>query len=145
MNPFQVLGLPVTATKAEIVERHNHLCEVTPEEQHPRLHQARRELLTHPAERRMHEVLEIPGTRYQERERTWRTFERRHRRNPVDRTVLRESAAGLRVDDIDLAAVIGLLLDGLLTFPEVDIEPALAEAPAYENPRMMEVHDVLFG
>ncbi len=145
MNPFQVLGLPVTATKADIVERHRQLCEVTPEDQHPPFHQARRDLLTNPDERRMHEVLEIPATEYQERERTWRRFEHRHRRAAVDLTALRHSAQGLRLDDVDLAGVIGLLLDELLTLPEVDIHRALAEVPAYENPQMMEIRDVLFG
>lgn len=145
MNPFQVLGLPVTATKAEVVERHRQLCETRPEHEHPSFHQARRDLLTHPDERRMHEVLEVPGTEYRERERTWRMFEQRYRRNPVDLTALRQGARGLRLDDVDLARVIGLLLDELLALPDVDIRPALAELPAYDNPQITEIRDVLFG
>lgn len=146
-NPFHVLGLPTGATREDIVERGQELAELASgDEERHRVLEAQRELITHPATRLRHELLEVPGTAYRERE--WAAFERRHRKGPVDLKALAASSEPLRREDFDLRAVLALRLDDLLRPPpEADLRPALENPPVRPTcgAPPIEVSDVLFG
>jgi hypothetical protein len=145
-NPFHVLSLPVDATTEEVVERSHERAELaeSDEERHLVV-EAQRELITNPATRLSHELLEAPATDY--RDQQWRTFEHRNRRPPVDCDALMAAAVPLRRTDVDVHALITTVLENLLRGPDVDVRPALA-APPVRPPRgepPLEVRDVLFG
>jgi hypothetical protein len=145
-NPFHVLALPTDATTADIVDRGEELTELarTDEERHAAI-EAQRELITHPATRLLHEVLEVPDASYRERDRA--AFERRNKRNPVDLTALAAGANPLRRTDFNVHAVIGFLLDDLLRPPPVDVRRAVENPPVPPEVGAppIEVRDVLFG
>lgn len=145
-NPFHVLGLPRNANDKEVVLRGDELgLTEEPGEAQDLVRWAVRELTVHPATRRVHELLEVPGTDY--RDERWARFERLNRRSPVDLVALAAGSPPLRASDFDLGAVIGLLLDELLSPPVVDLRPAAAgpPVPRTDGPPPMEVHDVVFG
>lgn len=145
-NPFHLLGLSTGATKEDIVDRCAELAELThvDEERHAVL-AAQRELITNPAHRSRHEVLEVPGTRYRDQERD--AFEHRNKRSQVDVKALAGDGIPLRRQDFNFQAIIGAVLDDLLVPPATDIRPAIERAPVAptlgEPP--IEVSDVIFG
>jgi len=145
-NPFHVLALPTDATKPDIVERSDELADMAPtdDDRHAVI-EAQRQLITNPATRLLHEVLEVPDTSY--REQDWKVFENRNKRNPVNPTALAAGANPLRRTDFNIQAVIGFLLDDLLRPPPVDVRRAVENPPV--PPEMgappIEVRDVLFG
>lgn len=145
-NPFHELGIPVDASDADVVSRgHEWIETADTEEAAQDARRAMRELTTHPRERALHELLEMPDTDY--RNTAWEQFARRHRKNPVDPRALVDGAQPLRVADFDLRGVLALLLDDLLTPPAVDIGPAVwnAPEPPVFGPPPIEVGDVIFG
>jgi hypothetical protein len=144
-NPFHVLRLPVEATKAQVVRRGEELSQFASDAEIVTIREAVAAIITHPDVRRRHELLEVPGARYRTDE--WAGFERRYRKNPVDLDALAAAARPLAPADFDPAAIIGLLLDGLLQPPEPDLRPALRHAPVPPDPAgpPLEVRDVLFG
>jgi hypothetical protein len=145
-NPFHLLGLPIGATKEDIVDRCAELAELarTDEERHAVL-AAQRELITNPADRPRHEVLEVPGARYRDQE--WDAFEHRNKRNPVDLKELGVDGVPLRRENFDFHAIIGMVLDDLLVPSANDIRPAVERPPVAptlgDSP--IEVSDVIFG
>ena len=145
-NPFHVLGLPTDASTEAIVARAREAAELA-ENDADRLAvvEAQRELITHPAGRLRHELLEPPGSDYRDRE--WETFEHRHKRNPINFAAAADGAPPLRREDFDLPAVLGLAVDEVLVPPEPDVPAALAEPPVpptWDTPPV-EVRHVLFG
>jgi hypothetical protein len=145
-NPFHVLGLPVDATETEIVHRGQELVELAETAEETQLARwAIQELSTHPATRRVHELLEVPDPQYRQEE--WERFERRNRRNPVDLDALAEGSPPLRTKDFDLRAILGLLLDDVLSPPPVDLRPAVENPPVppAAGAPPIEVNDVVFG
>ena len=145
-NPFHLLGLPVGATEQDIVERLQELSELAEtDEERRRFRKAADELVKHPSIRRQHELLEMPGAKY--REEQWKAFEHRNKRNPVDLKALAAGASTPRTEDFDLKAIIGLLLDSLLSPPAADIRPAVDNPPVAPGPGAspVELSDVVFG
>jgi len=144
-NPFHVLRLPIAATNAEVVRRGEELSQSVSDAELVTVREAVAAIITHPDVRRRHELLEVPGTRYRTEE--WADFEHTHRKNPVDLDALAAAGRPLTRADFDPAAVIGLLLDGLLRPPDPDLSPALEHAPVPPGPPgpPLEVRDVLFG
>jgi hypothetical protein len=145
-NPFHELRLALDASADDVVragEERVDLAENPDEARDAR--RAVQELNTHPRDRARHELLEVPDADYGDGE--WERFARRNRRNPVDLTALAASGQPLQVNDFDLRAVLGLLLDDLLAPPDVDVEPAVRAAPApiTLGPPPLEVRDVVFG
>ncbi|WP_410597484.1 hypothetical protein [Amycolatopsis sp. lyj-23] len=145
-NPFHVLQLPADATGKEIVDRAAEAAELadTDAERHA-IAEARRALITHPEVRLRHELLEVPGSGYLERD--WEPFEHENRRNPVDFSAMTEGAVPLRRADFDLRAILGLVLDEVLALPEPDVAAALTDPPVrpvWDAPPI-EVRHVLFG
>lgn len=145
-NPFHELGIPVDASDADVVSRGQERVELADSDEAAQdARRAMQELTTHPRERARHELLEVPDTDY--RNTAWKRFAQRNRKYPVNPQALADGAQPLRVADFNLRGVVGLLLDDLLTPPDVDLGAAVRNAPeppAY-GPPPMEVRDVIFG
>ncbi|GAA1557041.1 hypothetical protein GCM10009678_45070 [Actinomadura kijaniata] len=145
-NPFHVLGLSPDADRDTVVARGRELSDLADTEERRALcGWAVRELLGSPGTRRVHELLEVPGAAYRDEE--WEDFARRHRRRPANTKALKRAAEELRTADFDLAAILGLVLDGLLEPPPVDLAEGVRAAPVPPGPGdpPLEVTDVLFG
>ncbi|MBT2207928.1 MULTISPECIES: hypothetical protein [Actinomadura] len=144
-NPFHALGLPVDADRELIVERGQEMADLaTSDEERDVYRWAVGELIHDEAARRVHAILEVPGTDYDDDR--WARFERRHRASPVDPAALR--AAGRPSPEVfDIPQIIDVVLDWMLTPPEVDVDEAVRHVPV--RPRLdeppLEVSDVLFG
>jgi hypothetical protein len=143
-NPFHVLGLPIDASEADIVARGEELCQVADEAELPAIREAVTDLITHPAARRLHELLEVPGAQYRDDE--WAIFAKSHKKPPVDLDTLANAARPLTAANFDLSAIVALVLDGMLSPPTVDLR-ALLHAPVPPGPGgpPVEVSNVLFG
>jgi hypothetical protein len=148
-NPFHVLRLPTDAPTRDIVERAAEAAELAgTDAERQAVVEAQRDLITHPAGRLRHELLEAPGTDYHDRE--WEAFEHRHKRDPIDFAAIAGDAAPLRRTDFDLPAVLGFAVDEVLTGlrPEPpDLAAALTDPPVpprWDAPPV-EVRHVLFG
>jgi hypothetical protein len=147
-NPFQILGLPTDATTREITEHGEELCATAEPDEQLLYRRAVEELITHPFVRLQHELYEVPGTGYADE--AWESFLRKHKRNPIRRASAElEDVAPPSVQDFNPAALMELLLDGLLTTPEVEITPAMLTGPWRSDPdplsAPLEVQDVIFG
>lgn len=142
-NPFMILELPTVAGKAAIAARAQELSEVDGEAR-LLVRWAVDQLLTSASARLRHELAEVPGAIYRDPE--WLTFERRHRRRPPDAAALAAASPPPGLADVDLQALLDLLLEGLLELPLPDLEPALRAAPfapgCGDSP--LEVNDVIF-
>ena len=142
-NPFTLLELPTTADKAAIAARAQELSEVDGE---ARLHVrwAVDQLLGSAATRLRHELFEVPGAVYRDPE--WLGFERRHRKRPTAAATLAAASPPPRLADVDLPALLDLLLDGLLELPVPDLEAALRAAPFAPGcgASPLELSDVIF-
>ena len=145
-NPFQVLGLPADATKADIVACGEELCDLAETEDLRLLYRwAMDQLLTNPRTRLQYELFEIPNAQYEDQ--AWKDFARKYGRKPVDLTALVKEASPARLEHFDLSALIQLVLDGLLTIPEADLTAVLDSSPFLPGygPPPLEVRDVIFG
>jgi hypothetical protein len=143
-SPFEILGLPVDATNAEIVEREDDASAQRTDQEELLCRMASHDLLTHALTRVVYELFEIPGAQY--RDPGWERFVKLHEKSPVNLKELARTSRLPRLEDFNLAAVVGLALDGLLRVPEADIAPAIEHNPftAECNPPL-EVRDVIFG
>jgi hypothetical protein len=144
-NPFQVLGLPTNASKKDIVDRGEELY-VTAETEEQRLlyRWAKEQLLTNQHIRLLYELFELPDTRYEDLE--WEEFVRKYRRNSLHLDALVKDAPPIGLEDFDITALIRLLLQGMFTVPEIDIDDILKRSPFAPRSRPpLEVRDVLFG
>ncbi len=145
-NPFKVLGLPADAGNEDIVERSQELVDLGGTDEKAQLYRwAVEELITKSITRLEYELFEIPGTRYENLE--WETFTRKNKENPVNLNALIEETSIPSLRDFDMAALIRLFLDGLLTLPDVDIKAAVESLPFQpdKGPPPLEVRDVIFG
>ncbi len=143
-NPFFVLGLPSDATRADIVAREQELYETAETKEEGLLFRwAKEQLITNPRIRLAYELFELPDTNYEDP--IWESFVRAHKKKPGDLNALtRENPPS--VEDIDLAALIRLLLDDLVTLPDADISAAIDESLFKLDYRLpLEVRDVIFG
>ncbi|WP_200308009.1 hypothetical protein [Streptomyces adelaidensis] len=144
-NPFHVLGLPVSVGDDEVVERFRELALTGAQDAGALAEWAKDELLGLPEKRELHVLLEAPGADYWGDR--WADFAQRYGRRPVAFDTRSGRAQAPRAADFDLAAVARRLRDGMLMPPEVDIRPALDDAPVplYLEQPPLEVRDVLFG
>ena len=145
-NPFQILGLPTSASNAEIVERGQDLSDAAPTQDERRLYRwAIEQLITKQSTRLVHELFEVPGADYEDPE--WEGFARSFARNPVNLSELVRNSAEVGPEDFDVLGLIDLVLDGLLEVSALDSEAALLEPPVEADcgPPPLEVRDVLFG
>jgi hypothetical protein len=144
-NPFQVLGLPTTATKAEIVTRGEELCATSEPDEQLLCRWAIEQLITHPFTRLEYELAEVPDTHYEDE--AWNAFMRKHKRNPMKRANNIEEVAPLCLADFNLTALLQLVLEDLLIVPEVNVTSASLDSPFLpdHNAPPLEVQDVIFG
>ncbi|HLZ57837.1 MAG TPA: hypothetical protein VKR06_12885 [Ktedonosporobacter sp.] len=147
-NPFEVLGLPVEATVAAITKRGEALVQTAASDEQRRLyHWAIAELTTRSSTRLRYELYEPPDTQYQAEREAWNSFARKHKINSVKRSALAKETPALSLEDFNLEALLGLLLEGFLAVPPTDIIPAIKASPfareAIAPP--LEVRDVIFG
>lgn len=144
-NPFLLLGLPTTATRQEIVERGQELCDLADSESARGLYRwALEQLITNPQRRLEYELFELPDAVYENAE--WERFCRIHSRLP-NRPDPGGGAAPPTVADVDLGALMDLVLEDMLQWPEPDPSQAAAFPPfdPGPGPPPLEITDVLFG
>jgi hypothetical protein len=144
-NPFRVLMLPIDATLAEIVSQGEnlHLVAATREEE-MLIRWATEQVRTNPRTRLAYELFELPDTQYDDE--AWENFTRRHRRREQDLDTLAKDAPVPGLEDLDLAALTGLLLEDVLTIGEANLDQAIDGAPhvpRYTLP--LEEGDVICG
>jgi hypothetical protein len=144
-NPFHVLGLPVSASDEEVVQRFQELAVTGAEDAGPLAEWAKDELMGLPEKKELHVLLESPGADY--RGERWEDFAGQYGRRPVAFDGQSGRPAPPRTTDFDLGAVARMLLDGMLTPPDVDVRPALRSAPVplYLERPPLEVRHVIFG
>lgn len=145
-NPFQILELPTNATRNQIAERGGEKCDLAETNEQRLLYRwAMEQLITNPDTRLEYELFEMPDTEYKDEE--WERFVKAHRRNPVDLAALIKEIPPPRLEDFDLAALIQIILDGILIVPEADIKIAVDNSPfrAGIGVPPLEVRDVIFG
>ena len=145
-NPFQVLRLPVNATKKEIKEQGEELSDLAETDELRLLYRwAVEQLFTNPRTRLEYELFEVPDAQYEDQR--WEGFARAHRKNPVNLAVLVKESSPACLEDFDLAALIRLFMDFILIIPKADISAAIDGSPflpGYSRPPL-EVRDVIFG
>ena len=94
LSPFHVLGLPVDASREEIVERADELARISGSHEDRKLIAwAKGELTTDPVLRARYERTEPRGTDYARQQR-WEDFVRDFTRNPVTAQSLTDSSGG---------------------------------------------------
>jgi hypothetical protein len=145
-NPFKVLGLPVDAGNKTIVEKGRELRQFAESEEMSQQYRiAIESLITHPMTRLEYELFELPGTRYEDPE--WERFARLFRRNPVSIDSLAGEAPPASIEDFNMEAIIGLLLDGMLAVDMAGVETAVEHLPyeAGNGSPPLGVRDVIFG
>lgn len=145
-NPFKVLGLSVDASYGDIVARKKELDIMAESEEQQLLFKwATEQLITNKLTRLQYELFEVPQARY--RDDAWERFTRIHRRNPVDVTAITEGISPPGKDDFDLAALVDLVLRGMLAIPDTDMREAIENAPFRPGRGLppLEVRDVIFG
>ena len=144
-NPFQVLGLTTGASKKDIVERGQELYDTADtDEQRQLFRWAKEQLLTNPRTRLEYALFEMPETQYDNPE--WEQCIRRYKRNPVRLEALVKDIPPVTLEDFDIAALIQVLLQGLLTVPDADITEAVNGSPFLPRSKpALEVRDVIFG
>ena len=140
-NPFQVLGLPTTATNADIVARGQELGVGAEADEQMLIHQAIEALITHPLKRLEYELFEVPDAQYEDQ--TLEKLVRLFKRNPIHTN--REEAPAPALDDVDLTTLMQLLLDELLTVAQSDLKAAIYNPPFGQRlDQPLGVRDVIF-
>jgi hypothetical protein len=145
-NPFQVLQLSADATNAEIVERGKDLNDGAVTKEEAQLYRwAMEQLITHPMTRLAYELLEMPGAQYGDDD--WERFAKLNKKAPIDLAAMARASATPGLADFNLAALIELLLDGLLKIEPADVRVAVEHAPFVPSGGLppVEVRDVIFG
>jgi hypothetical protein len=144
-NPFQVLRLPINATKKEIVERGQELYDTAETDEERQLYRwAKEQLLTNMRTRLEYALFELPDTQYENPE--WENFIRKYKKNPVPPDALMEEGTSSILAAFDVPALLHLLLQDIFTVPEPDINAALTGSPFLPRIRLpLEVRDVIFG
>ncbi|RMG22390.1 MAG: hypothetical protein D6732_25875 [Methanobacteriota archaeon] len=145
-NPFQILELSTLASYREIVERGQELSDLAESEEQRLLYRwAIEELTRKPMTRLKYELTELPGTCYEDSD--WERFLRLYRKNPVNIQTLVQNTSAPEISDVNLAAIIHLILKRMLQFPEVKVSQIITHCPF--NPKIghppLEVKDVIFG
>lgn len=164
LNPFHVLGLPVEASREEIVARADELTAgCGSDDERNLIAWAKSELTTDPVLRARYERTEPRGTDYG-RQRRWEDFVRDFTGNPVTARSLagggdaedgdegRERVAEgggsrLRAEDVDLPAAMRILIRQAADTALDSIDPLFRTLPAddADGVSRLEIRDVLFG
>jgi hypothetical protein len=149
LSPFHVLGVPVGASREEIVERAEELARTTGNEEDRKLIAwAKGELTTDPTLRARYERTEPRSTDYTRQQR-WEDFVRDFQRNPVTTQSLADAGGGaqLRAEDVDLPAAVRILIRRAADAGLDSLDPLFQTMPANDADGVsrLEIRDVLFG
>jgi len=158
LSPFHVLGVPVSASREEIVERADELARTCGRDEDRKLIAwAKGELTTDPVLRARYERTEPRGTDYARQQR-WEDFVRAFGRNPVTTRSLADDGEGqegagddggaqLRAEDVDLAAAVRILIRRAADAGLDSLDPLFQTLPANDADGVsrLEIRDVLFG
>jgi hypothetical protein len=158
LSPFHVLGVPVDASREEIVVRADELARACGgDEDRKLIVWAKGELTTDPVLRARYERTEPRSTDYGRQQR-WEDFVREFERNPVTTRSLAgdgdgEEGAGdgggarLRDEDVDLAAAVRILIRRAADAGLDSLDPLFQTMPAndVDGVSRLEIRDVLFG
>jgi hypothetical protein len=153
-----VLGVPVGASREEIVERAEDLARACiGDEDRKLVDWARGELTTDPVLRARYERTEPRNTDYARQQR-WENFVRAFERNPVTAQSLADDGEGLesagdgdgahlRDEDVDLAAAVRILIRRAADAGLDSLDPLFQTMPAndVDGVSRLEIRDVLFG
>lgn len=158
LSPFHVLGVPVDASREEIVERADELARTCgSDEQRTLVVWAEGELTTDPVLRARYERTEPRKTDYARQQR-WEDFVRDFQRNPVTAQSLADDGEGregagdgggsrLRPEDVDLPAAVRILIRRAADLGLDSLDPLFQTMPASDADGVsrLEIRDVLFG
>jgi hypothetical protein len=158
LNPFHVLGLPVDASREQIVARAEELARSSAgDEDRALIAWADRELTTDPVLRARYERTEPRNTDYPRQQR-WEDFVRDFTRNPVTTQSLADEGSGqgvagdgggaqLRAEDVDLPAAVRILIRQAADAGLDSLDPLFQTMPANDADGVsrLEIRDVLFG
>jgi hypothetical protein len=160
LSPFHVLGVPISASREEIIERADDLARTsTADEDRKLIVWAKAELTTDPLLRARYERTEPRNTDYARQQR-WEDFVREFKLNPVTAQALAtaddgegqertgtESGSHLRAEDVDLAAAVRILIRRAADSGLDSLDPLFQTMPANDADGVsrLEIRDVLFG
>jgi hypothetical protein len=158
LSPFHVLGVPVGASREEIVERADELARTCAgDEDRKLILWAKGELTTDPVLRARYERTEPRSTDYGRQQR-WDDFVREFNRNPVTAQSLADDGEGLagaedgggsrlRDEDVDLAAAVRILIRRAADAGLDSLDPLFQTMPVNDADGVsrLEIRDVLFG
>jgi len=158
LSPFHVLGVPVDASREEIVERAEELARISGgDEDRKLIAWATGELTTDPVLRARYERTEPRRTDYARQQR-WEDFVRDFTRDPVTAQSLADVSGGregagdgggsrLRAEDVDLPAAVRILIRQAADAGLDDLDPLFHAMPANDADGVsrLEIRDVLFG
>lgn len=158
LSPFHVLGVPVSASHEEIVERADELMRSSVrDEERSLIAWAKSELTRDPLLRARYERTEPRGTDYARQQR-WEDFVREFTGNPVTPESLADGGEGaelaadgggprLRAEDIDLPAAMRILVRQAADTALDSIDPLFQTTPksSADGVPKLEIRDVLFG
>ena len=157
LSPFHVLGVPVDASREEIVERAEELARISGgDEDRKLIAWAKGELTTDPVLRARYERTEPRSTDYARQQR-WEDFVRDFTRNPVTVQSLADGSGqegagdgGVsrpRAEDVDLPAAVRILIRQAADAGLDDLDPLFHTLPAddADGVSRLEIRDVLFG
>jgi hypothetical protein len=158
LNPFHVLGMPVGASREEILARAEELTRTRGgDEDRKLIAWAENELTTDPLLRARYERAEPRGTDYARQQR-WEDFVRDFKRNPVTTQSLAEDDGGqegagdgggsrLRPEDVELPAAVRILIRRAADVGLESLDPLFQTMPAHDADGVsrLEIRDVLFG
>ena len=158
LSPFHVLGVPMEASREEIVARAEQLARISGgDEDRKLIAWAKGELTTDPVLRARYERTEPRSTDYARQQR-WEDFVREFTRNPVTEQSLANGSGGqegagdvggsrLRAEDVDLPAAVRILIRQAADAGLDDLDPLFRTMPANDADGVsrLEIRDVLFG
>jgi hypothetical protein len=149
LSPFHVLGVPVGATREEIVERAEELARsCRGAEDRKLVVWAAGELTGDPVVRARYERTEPRNTDYARQQR-WEEFVRGFTANPVTAQLLADDNGGsrLRTEDVDLLAAVRILIRRAADAGLDSLDPLFQTVPARDADGVsrLEIRDVLFG
>ena len=158
LSPFHALGVPVDASREQIVERADELARTCgTDEERTLITWAKAELTTDPVLRARYERTEPRGTDYPRQQR-WEAFVRDFTRNPVTAQSLTADSDGqegagadggsqLRDEDVDLAAAVRILIRRAADAGLDSLDPLFQTIPVNDADGVsrLDIRDVLFG
>ncbi|HTJ69773.1 MAG TPA: hypothetical protein VL551_19710 [Actinospica sp.] len=145
LNPFHVLGMPISASRDQILARADDLARIAAtDEDRNLIAWARHELTTDPVLRARYERTEPRATDYARQER-WEAFVHDFTPNPI--TPSDTSGPHLGAEDVDLPSAAKILIHRAADAGLDSLDPLFQTIPTQDADGVsrLEIRDVLFG